>query len=86
MVRRSFLDTNVLIYSVDRADPAKQETALGLIARHAKERFAEFTCFPPRETHSMGGDNETCETPRKSRQGKMDPGPRRPDRAVHPAL
>jgi len=38
MAQRSFLDTNVLIYSVDRADPAKQETALGLIARHAKER------------------------------------------------
>jgi predicted nucleic acid-binding protein len=38
MARRSFLDTNVLIYSVDRADRAKQETALGLIARHAKER------------------------------------------------
>ena len=38
MARRSFLDTNVLICSVDRADAAKQETALGLIARHAKER------------------------------------------------
>ena len=38
MARRSFIDTNVLIYSVDRADPAKQATALGLIARHAKER------------------------------------------------
>lgn len=38
MARRSFLDINVLIYSVDRADLAKQETALGLIARHAKER------------------------------------------------
>ena len=38
MARRSFIDTNVLIYSVDRADPGKQETALGLIARHAKER------------------------------------------------
>jgi predicted nucleic acid-binding protein len=38
MARRSFLDTNVLIYSVDRADRAKQETALGLIAQHAKER------------------------------------------------
>lgn len=37
MARRSFLDTNVLICSVDRADPLKQETALGLIARHAKE-------------------------------------------------
>ena len=38
MARRSFLDTNILIYSVDRADPAKQATALGLITRHAKER------------------------------------------------
>ncbi len=38
MARRSFLDTNVLVYSVDQADPAKQETALGLIARHARER------------------------------------------------
>jgi len=38
MARRSFLDTNVLIYAVDRANPAKQAIALGLIARHAKER------------------------------------------------
>lgn len=38
MARRSFLDTNVLIYSVDGADTAKQEIALGLIAQHAKER------------------------------------------------
>jgi predicted nucleic acid-binding protein len=38
MARRSFLDTNVLIYSVDRADRSKQEAALGLIAQHAKER------------------------------------------------
>jgi len=38
MARRSFLDTNVLIYSVDQADPGKQEVALGLIARQAKER------------------------------------------------
>lgn len=38
MAARSFLDTNVLIYSVDRADPAKQHTALELIARHAKDR------------------------------------------------
>ncbi len=38
MAQRSFFDTNVLIYSVDRADPAKQTIALGLIARHAKER------------------------------------------------
>lgn len=38
MARRCFLDTNVLIYSVDRADPVKQQTALAAIARHAKER------------------------------------------------
>ena len=38
MAARSFLDTNLLIYSVDRADPAKQNTALELIARHAKNR------------------------------------------------
>jgi predicted nucleic acid-binding protein len=38
MAARSFLDTNILIYSVDRADPVKQNTALELIARHAKDR------------------------------------------------
>ena len=38
MAARSFIDTNILIYSVDRADPAKQNTALELIARHAKDR------------------------------------------------
>lgn len=38
MTRRSFLDTNVLVYSVDRADPAKQEIALALLTQHGKER------------------------------------------------
>ena len=38
MATRSFIDTNILICSVDRADPAKQNTALELIARHAKDR------------------------------------------------
>ena len=38
MAARSFIDTNILICSVDRADPAKQNTALELIARHAKDR------------------------------------------------
>jgi predicted nucleic acid-binding protein len=38
MARRSFLDTNVLIYSVDLADRAKQDVALGLIAQHAKDK------------------------------------------------
>jgi predicted nucleic acid-binding protein len=36
MARRSFLDTNVLIYSVDGADSAKQGAALGVIERHAR--------------------------------------------------
>jgi len=35
---RSFLDTNILIYSIDRADPAKQETAISIIETHAKQR------------------------------------------------
>ena len=38
MAARSFLDTNILIYSIDRANPGKQDTALELISRHAKER------------------------------------------------
>ena len=38
MAARSFLDTNILIYSVDRSDPGKQNKALELVARHAKER------------------------------------------------
>jgi len=38
MAQRSFLDTNILVYSVDRADARKQEIALGLIAQHAKQR------------------------------------------------
>ncbi len=38
MAARSFLDTNILIYSIDRANPCKQDTALELISRHAKER------------------------------------------------
>lgn len=38
MEGRCFIDTNVLIYSVDKADPFKQQTALSLIAGHAKAR------------------------------------------------
>lgn len=38
MPAKTFLDTNILIYSIDRAFPAKQETAISLIATHAKER------------------------------------------------
>lgn len=37
-VRPQISRYNILIYSVDRADPAKQNTALELIARHAKDR------------------------------------------------
>lgn len=38
MARRSFLDTNILIYSVDGADPAKQDAAIDVIAQHAREK------------------------------------------------
>ena len=36
MARRSFLDTNVLIYSVDNVDPARQTAAIEVIERHAR--------------------------------------------------
>ncbi|MEK6230772.1 MAG: PIN domain-containing protein [Luteolibacter sp.] len=38
MPAKTFLDTNILTYSIDRADPTKQETAISLIAAHAKQR------------------------------------------------
>ncbi len=38
MPTRTFLDTNILIYSIDQADPIKREMALGWIAKLAKER------------------------------------------------
>jgi predicted nucleic acid-binding protein len=34
MPARSFFDTNVLIYTDDRADPAKHQRALDLVAEH----------------------------------------------------
>ncbi|PYX29899.1 MAG: twitching motility protein PilT [Acidobacteria bacterium] len=36
MSARSFFDTNVLIYADDKAAPAKQRRALGLIAEHRR--------------------------------------------------
>lgn len=36
MGARSFLDTNVLVYSDDRAAPAKQRRALELVAEHRR--------------------------------------------------
>lgn len=35
---KSFLDANILIYSVDRADSAKQDVAISTIERHAREK------------------------------------------------
>jgi predicted nucleic acid-binding protein len=35
---RSFLDTNVLIYTDDKAFPAKQRRAMELLAEHRRER------------------------------------------------
>lgn len=36
MIVRSFFDTNVLVYTDDRAAPAKQERAIGLVTEHRK--------------------------------------------------
>lgn len=52
MAARSFLDTNILIYSVDRADPVKQNTALDLIARHAKDRTGVISTLVLQEFYS----------------------------------
>ncbi len=38
MTARSFIDTNVLVYTDDKATQAKQQIALDLVARHRKER------------------------------------------------
>jgi predicted nucleic acid-binding protein len=38
MRARSFFDTNVLIYTDDKADPAKQQRALDLVAEHRRAR------------------------------------------------
>jgi len=38
MPTRSFFDTNVLIYADDKADPAKQQRALDLVAEHRRAR------------------------------------------------
>jgi predicted nucleic acid-binding protein len=35
---RSFFDTNVLVYTDDKAAPAKQSTALKLLAEHRRDR------------------------------------------------
>ena len=38
MAATTFIDTNILIYSVDRADPVKREIAISIIAEHAANR------------------------------------------------
>ncbi len=38
MSARSFLDTNVLVYADDKAEPGKQRRALALIAEHRRAR------------------------------------------------
>ena len=38
MSGKSFIDTNIFVYSLDRADPAKARIALDLIERHVAER------------------------------------------------
>ena len=36
----AFLDTNVLVYAISKADPAKQSIALGIVSRALAERSA----------------------------------------------
>lgn len=52
MPAKTFLDTNILIYSIDRADPAKQEMAIGLIETHAKARTGVISTQVLQEFHS----------------------------------
>lgn len=35
---RTFLDSNVLVYAEDSADPVKQQTAIDLIVEHGRQR------------------------------------------------
>ena len=43
LVASVFFDTNILVYSVDEADPQKREIALSLIAKHAIAKDAEIS-------------------------------------------
>lgn len=52
MPARTFIDTNILLYAIDRADPAKQETAIRLIETHAKSRSGIISTQVLQEFHS----------------------------------
>ena len=52
MPARTFIDTNILLYAIDRADPAKQETAIGIIETHAKSRTGILSTQVLQEFHS----------------------------------
>ena len=71
MAARSFIDTNILIYSVDRADPAKQNTALNLIARHAKDRTGVISTQVLQEFYSAATRKLGIE-PLQARQPRRD--------------
>jgi predicted nucleic acid-binding protein len=49
---RTFIDTNILLYAIDRADPVKQEIAIHLIETHAKKRTGIISTQVLQEFHS----------------------------------
>lgn len=49
---RTFIDTNILLYAIDRADPVKQEIAIRLIETHAKNRTGIISTQVLQEFHS----------------------------------
>ncbi len=49
---RTFFDTNILLYAIDRAGPVKQEIAIRLIETHAKNRTGIISTQVLQEFHS----------------------------------
>jgi|LakMenEpi03Aug12_release.lakeMendotaPanAssembly.Ray.scaffolds.fasta_scaffold1646467_1 predicted nucleic acid-binding protein len=49
---RTFIDTNILLYAIDRADPVKQEAAIRLVETHAKNRTGIISTQVLQEFHS----------------------------------
>jgi predicted nucleic acid-binding protein len=49
---RTFIDTNILLCAIDRADPVKQEAAIRLVETHAKNRTGIISTQVLQEFHS----------------------------------
>ena len=65
MSARSFFDTNVLVYTDDRSAPAKQRTALDLLAEHRRASTGVISLQVLQEyfvtvTRKLGVDAETA--------------------------